>query len=250
MTSTQATPGADVFAPPRPSRWLARGDDALFVALAVVAALVVFLAFGLEFIGAPPPHARPHTGLVIAHAAAFVTWIGLFGVQVALIASHRPRVHRRAGVAAAVLAVIMLVLGSAVAIHAARTGYAPVPGLGSLGFLIVPLGDLVVFAVLVGAGIYWRQASDIHKRLMWFATASLTFPAVTRIPHVRGHILLIYLVFFAILAIVPVYERVVLGRVHRVSALLGAAVFLSVPLRGLIGRTAWWHAAAARLIGG
>jgi hypothetical protein len=184
----------------------------------------------------------------MAHAAVFATWIVLFGVQTGLIAARRPRLHRRLGTVAAILAVAMLALGFATAVHAARTGYAPIPGVDPLAFLTVPLGDLLVFATCVGAGLYWRSVPDVHKRLMWLATAMLTFPALTRMPHVRGRVPLIFGVFIAILLIAPLYERLVQGRVNRVSAIGAAALFLSLPLRQAIGQTAWWHAVAAWLI--
>jgi hypothetical protein len=223
-------------------------DDVLFAILTAVAVAVVALGFGLEFVGAPPPHARPRTHLVVAHAAVFATWIMLFGVQTVLIATNRTRLHQRLGVGAAVLAVIMLVLGYATAIHAARTGYAPIPGVDPLAFLITPLGDLIVFATFVSAGLYWRRTGDVHKRLMWLGTAMLTFPAVARIPHVRGKAPLVWGVFLTILLIAPVYERLVRGRVHRVSAWGGAAVFLSLLVRQMIGHTGRWHLVAAWLI--
>lgn len=248
MDTTLSTHGEDSLSARRPATGPVPRDDALFITLAAVAAVVVMLGFGLEFVGAPPPHARPRTHLVMVHAAAFAAWIVLFGVQTALIATHRVRLHRRLGVGAAVLAVLMLVLGYATAIHAARTAYAPIPGVDPLAFLTVPLGDLVVFATLVSAGLYWRRTADVHKRLMWLATAMLTFPAVTRIPHVRGKVPLIFGVFIAILLIAPAYEWLFRGRVHRVSAWGGAAVFLSLPVRQMIGHTAWWHMLAAWLI--
>ena len=150
--------------------------------------------------------------------------------------------------AGAGLALGMLTLGYAVAIHAARTGFAPIPGVDPLGFLVVPVGDLVVFATCVGAALYWRQVAAVHKRLMWFATAMLTFASVTRLPYVRGHTPAILLVFLAILLIVPVYERLVDGRVHPVSAWGSALMFLELPARRAIGASAWWHTFAAWLI--
>jgi hypothetical protein len=142
----------------------------------------------------------------------------------------------------------MLTLGYAVAIHAARTGYAPIPGIDPLGFLVVPLGDLVVFAICIGAGLYWRRTAAVHKRMMWLGTTMLMFASVTRLPYVRGHTSAILLVFLAVLFIAPVYERVVNGRVHRVSAWGSAAMFLQLPLRRAIGATIWWHSFAAWLI--
>jgi len=142
----------------------------------------------------------------------------------------------------------MLTLGYATAIRGAQTGYAPIPGVDALAFLTIPFGDLIVFATLVGAGLYWRGLADVHKRLMWLATAMLTFPAVTRLPYVRGKTPVIFVVFIGVLLIAPVYEWLSRGRVHRLSAWGGFAVFLTLPMRRVIGETAWWHSFAAWLI--
>lgn len=76
----------------------------------------------------------------------------------------------------------------------------------------------------------------------------LMFASVSRLPYVRGHTPAILLVFLAVLFIAPVYERVVNGRVHRVSAWGSAAMFLQLPLRRAIGATIWCHTFAAWLI--
>jgi len=63
------------------------------------------------------------------------------------------------------LAVAMLVVGTAVAVAAAKRGQAPeLPP--PLEFLAVPLGNLAIFAVLVAVGLYNRRKRDSHKRLM------------------------------------------------------------------------------------
>jgi hypothetical protein len=216
-------------------------DHRLFVVTAVVAVVVVGVGSGAGLAGARAPGARPVTPLVLLHAAVFAGWVVLYSVQVALVASDRTAVHRRLGYAGAALALAMLSIGYAVAIHAARTGYAPVPGGNRLSFLVVPLGDLVVFAI-------WRRTAAIHKRMMWLATTTLMFASVTRLPYVRGHIPAILLVFLAVLLIAPVYERVVYGRVHRVTAWGSTAMLLQLLLRRPIGATIWWHTFAAWLI--
>jgi len=231
----------------RPTTRVAASDHRLFIITAIVAAIVVGVGSGAGLVMARTPGARPVTPLVLLHAGVFASWIVLYGVQVSLVASGRTVVHRRLGYVGAGLALAMLTLGYAVAIHAARTGYSPVPGGNPLGFLVAPLGDLVVFAVCVGVALYWRRTAAIHKRMMWFATTMLMFASVTRLPYVRGHIVAILLVFLAILLIAPVYERVMYGRVHRVSAWGSAAMFLELPLRQAIGATVWWHSFAAWL---
>lgn len=119
MDTTLAAHGEASLSPPKPATRPAPRDDALFITLAAVAAVVVMLGFGLQFVGPPSPGARPLTPLIMVHAVAFAAWIVLFGVQTGLVATHRTRVHRRLGVAGAVLAVVMLILGYETSINAA-----------------------------------------------------------------------------------------------------------------------------------
>jgi hypothetical protein len=223
-------------------------DDLLFGITAVVSAAVVTLGSGAGLVASRAPNARHATSLVLVHAAVFASWVVLYAVQVILVGTGRTAIHRRLGVAGAALALGMLALGYAVAIQAARTGFAPIPGSDPLGFLVVPLADLVVFASCVGAALFWRRVPAVHKRLMWFATAMLTFASVTRLPLVRGNTPAILIVFFVILLIVPVGEQILTGRMHRLSAWGSALMFLQLPVRRAIGISVWWHAFASWLI--
>jgi hypothetical protein len=79
------------------------------------------------------------------------------------------------------LAVAMLVVGTAVAVAAAKRGQVPeLPP--PREFLAVPLGNLVIFfAVLVAVGLYNRRKRDSHKRLMMLATIVTAGAALDRL---------------------------------------------------------------------
>jgi hypothetical protein len=109
-------------------------------------------------------------------------WFGLFIAQVRLVAARRTDLHRRLGGLGAILLVLILFLGVATAITAARHGVTPAPEVSPLMFMAIPLADLVVFAALVGVALWNRRRSDIHKRLMLLATLSILTPGIARIP--------------------------------------------------------------------
>ncbi|MEP6781177.1 MAG: hypothetical protein ABJC26_14875 [Gemmatimonadaceae bacterium] len=223
-------------------------DNRFFLTAAGFAIVLVGAGFMPAFLPGAPPRPRPTTGLVLVHAACNVSWLVLFATQVALIVAERRRLHRRLGVIGIVLALVLLALGFAVAVQAARTGYAPAPGMTSLAFLVIPIGDLVGFAVFVAMGLYWRQKRDVHKRLMWLATISIVFASVTRLPFARGNVPVIAVCSLLIVSLAPVYELVTRGRPHPASLWGGAALFASVPLRTAIGGTEWWHQFASWLV--
>jgi hypothetical protein len=114
------------------------------------------------------------------HGFVMTAWFTLFLVQVRLVATGRTRIHRKLGVAGAVLAVLVVIVGTTTALVAAKNGATPGPP--PLVFLAIPLGDMVVFAALISAAILYRKRSDFHKRLMLLATLSILTAAIGRIP--------------------------------------------------------------------
>lgn len=157
-------------------------DRWLYLVAAIAAGVFVLVGFARTYylktvFGAPelPPLRHLH-GLVMT------LWFALFAVQTALVEGHRTALHRRLGVAGAVLALVVLVVGVTTGIDAAARGASPGPP--PLRFLVVPLGDMVVFATLVGTALYAiaRNRTEIHKRLMLVGTLSMLPAAIARMP--------------------------------------------------------------------
>jgi len=130
-------------------------------------------------------------------------------------------------------------------VHGDRTrkGPSPIPDVNPLSFLTIPLGDMLVFGILVGAALYFRRRADTHKRLMLLATIAILPAAVARLPigfiETGGP-----LVFFGLsdLFILPllVFDIITRGRPHRATLLGGALIIISHPLRMVIGGTQAW----------
>jgi hypothetical protein len=87
------------------------------------------------------------SSLVHLHAIVMTSWVALFVVQVGLIASRRTKIHQRLGIAGAILASLVVIVGTITAISAAARGVPAEPP--PLVFLAVPLGDMLVFGILV-----------------------------------------------------------------------------------------------------
>jgi hypothetical protein len=58
-------------------------------------------------------------------------------------------------------------------------------------FLIIPLGDMVLFAGFFGAAVAYRSKPDVHKRLIVLATVALLFAAVGRMTFTQSTALLL-----------------------------------------------------------
>jgi uncharacterized membrane protein YozB (DUF420 family) len=227
-----------------------RRERVFFIGMAVALVLTVFSGFSRTFYLRPYFDARPLVPLLIVHGVVFTAWLALLVIQTTLIATKRIRTHMRLGIAGMVLALLMVLIGSFTAIIRAKLFVAP-PGAGSpLSFLTVPLGDMLIFAILVGSAFYFRKRPETHKRLMLLATIGILPAAVARLPFAfiqQGG----PLAFFGLsdLFIVPclIYDLITRGRPHRATILAGALIVLSQPLRLIIGGTNAWIAFATWL---
>lgn len=221
---------------------LKRRERYFYIGMSVVILVTVFAGFSRTFYIRPYFFPERLMALLVVHGIVFSAWIALFITQTGLIASKRTRTHMQLGVAGGVLAILMIVIGSVTAIVRAK-GPSPVPGFDALTFLTIPLGDMLVFAILVGAAFYFRRQPDTHKRLMLLSTITLLPAAVARLPfdfiQQVGP-----LAFFGLadLFIVPllIFDIVTRGKPHRATVLGGLLLIISHPLRIPIGTTHAW----------
>lgn len=162
-----------------------RNQDHRFFGILTAAVIVaVLVGFGPTFYLKPffnnPPVAR---SIIYVHGLVMAAWVLLFAVQVFFISSKRIKLHQKLGYAGIALAVLVIVTGIMVAIAAAKFGTsAAPPNIPPLEFMIVPIGDLVVFAILFGAAVYYRKSSPNHKRLMLLTMINFLPPAIARFP--------------------------------------------------------------------
>jgi len=225
-----------------------RHDRRFFMTMALVIASIVFAGFAPTFYLRAFYHPEPLQSVFHIHGLVFTTWIVLFVVQTSLVSARRTDLHRRLGVLGGALALLMLVVGYQAAVTAARRGFST-PGLPPpLVFFAVPVFDLLVFATLVGAGLYLRRQPAAHKRLMLLATVAVLTAAIARLPYVLplGPPAFFGLTDLLIIAAM-VYDWRTRGRVH--PALLWGGLFLiaSQPLRLAISGTDTWLALATWL---
>ena len=230
-------------------------DRVFYSGMAITLAIVVFVGFAPTFylrnlFGAPQTAtgATALTPLAQFHGFVFTAWVLLFIVQTALVASRRVTVHRRLGIAGAGLALVMLVVGVMTAVRAAARGSAP-PGVDSLAFLIIPLTDMVLFAIFVGAAVALRRNKETHKRLMLLAYISIVVAGVARLPGVIQYgPPLFFGLTFIFLVIAILYDLWSRRRVHAVYIWGGGLFAASVPLRLMLSETQAWRAVAEFLV--
>lgn len=222
-----------------------RYDRRLFAVVAVMFPLIVLAGFArtyylkAAFGGAPLPGMLVHL-----HGALMTIWVGYFISQVWLIRTKNHKTHMKMGMLGIALAGLILIVGFFTAAAAAKYGSASTPpDVPPLRFLVVPLGDLLVFAGLFGAAIWYKDRPADHKRLMLLTVLNFLPPAVGRLPIASLQALgpLFFLGVPTILAIGLVILDTWKNRRLNKVFLVGAVVLVaSYPLRiALSGTDAW-----------
>ena len=225
-----------------------QGTRRFYVGMAIAVLITVFLGFSHSYF-LKAYYGTPALSLLLhIHGLVFSSWVLLFLAQTTLVATGRTDRHRQLGVVGAVLAALLLIVGTTTAILRVKGGSAPIPGVPPLSFLAVPFFDMVVFAILIGAGLVLRNRPETHKRLMTLATIALLSAPIARLSFVRqagppGFFGLTDLFIVAML----VYDVVTTRKVHPATIWGGLVIVASQPLRLMISGTPAWLAFAGWL---
>jgi hypothetical protein len=223
-----------------------KGERIFWSGLCWAIAAVVFAGFSRTYFLANYFNGPPLSLLVHAHGLVFTSWIVLLLVQTTLVASNQTKVHRKLGMVAIGLVVLMVVLGTAAAIKMAALGRSPPGAPPPLVFLTIPLFEMVTFPTLIGLGLYYRKRTDYHKRLIVIATIAISSAAVARLPLsiMRFGPPAFFGLTDAFMIPIVVYDFATRGKIH--PATLGGGLFVigSQILRLIIGGTAAWEAFA------
>jgi hypothetical protein len=221
------------------------------IGLALTSIVIVFAGFARTYYLNSYFAQRTLRWFLHVHGAIFSAWFVLLLVQIVLVTIGRTDLHRRLGVLGAALVCIMVPLGFAIGIHAAKYGSPSTPpGASRLGGLVVPFFDMVVFGMLAGAGLLYRRKPQIHKRLMILATLSILTAAIARIPlnFIQTHgVPAIFGITAALVLVFICYDTVFNRRLHPANLWGGSIILLSIPLRFAISGTAAWLAFASWL---
>ncbi len=128
------------------------------------------------------PLTPPIKTLIITHGTAMSLWMLLAIAQPLLVAGGNRRLHMTLGKVAAVIAVCLVVLGMKMGIASCKVAppdmmYGP---LTPKQFLIVPVGDIALFAAFVATGVFCRKRPNIHRPMMFLASLAAVGAAISR----------------------------------------------------------------------
>jgi hypothetical protein len=226
-----------------------RFDQVFFPGVAWLMLIIVFVGFAPSYylagvLRAPLPSLAIHV-----HAIVFTCWILLLIAQTSLTVAGRVDVHRRLGIAGFILASSMLIVGVwAATDQLARESHVRDP----LAFYILPLANIVAFAVLMVLAYRARFDSAAHKRLIIVASTALMAAPIARW-HLHGFLhtrafgvsatMAERLSYMFILLLIA-YDLWATRRVHRATVWAGAFLIIFQQSAVYFGRTWIWHAFA------
>lgn len=218
-------------------------DRRFYVGFAVFAAAVVFAGFERTYY-LKNVFRTPRLPLLLhVHGILFTLWLLLFLVQPLLVTFKRIELHRRLGFAGGLLAIGMTTVIVLTSIEVTKPGFRAGPP-APLKFLSLPLINILVFAILVALGFWFRTRPETHKRLMLLATISLLPAAISRLPlaFIQSHGALGFfgpadLVLLACIA----YDAITRRKVYPAYIWGGILLIASQPACVYVGETRWFQ---------
>lgn len=225
-------------------------DQPFFVRMAAGLALFIVFAFAQHaLLGRVDPYAAPVW--VHLHGVAMLGWLALLVAQNRIAARGDIARHRKLGRAALPLVAAIVVLGSYAGIAAIQLGRVP-PFFTPPFFLALTQIGVAAFAGLVIAALAKRRDTQAHRRLMLGATIAVLDPALGRLlpmPLIGGEAgeWAIMAIQLALMGMLALHDRRVLGRVHPATLAVSATIVLVHVAISLAARSAWMAATAAEL---
>jgi hypothetical protein len=198
-----------------------------------------------RFFGSPDYAAPP---VLVLHVWTYFGWMMLLTIQAILIGQGQVGVHRKIGLAGAVLAVAVVGTGLGAEIFSQRFWARTDPG--NVRFFTFPLYVLLAFAICAFLAIRARRNPPVHKRLILMATI-----AVMGGPYMRWWGATIdrftgagpfntwahhYVGMDVLLIAAALYDRATRGTVHPVYRAAIPLLLAGQVAANLIWHSDWW----------
>jgi uncharacterized membrane protein YozB (DUF420 family) len=230
-----------------PGKAGSRGDRFFYGGMTFFIAALVFAGFSPSFFLRPMFERPPLIPLAIVHGIVMSTWLLIFITQTSLISANNARLHRKLGVVAFVMIPLMLGLAWAMTIvntNAMQGNFNPLP------FMVIPMGDIGLFAILAGAAMYYRRDPEAHKRLMILANINIVAPAVFRLGMPQIPVFGFYS-FWAVVDLLvlagPIYDLLRGRKLHKAYLYGGLLIIAAQPFRLWFMNTGVWDSIARML---
>ncbi|HAO45618.1 MAG TPA: hypothetical protein PLZ45_07685 [Ferruginibacter sp.] len=193
-------------------------EHIFFSSMAVIIVALIIIGFANTYLPKITTDSHQVPGIIHLHALVFALWLAFFLFQVTLISRNKVDLHTRLGKWGVVFSLLMLAVGCAAAIAAAKAGHKGIPGVefpDEKGFLLLNFSSIIVFILLTMLGWLNRNNPTAHKRFMLMATAGgLTPPGLARLPFIAGSTQAIAIAALVLILAGPVYDVVRYRKIH------------------------------------
>jgi hypothetical protein len=185
-----------------------------YVAIVVFMSAIVLVGFWPSYYGPLLRGAASRPWVIHLHGVVFIGWMALLLTQVALVARGKTAAHKKVGnigIGYGGLVLVMgLIVGFAAPVLHVHTGEWSRDQ--AAGFLLIILGDMVLFGTFFIASMVYRRKPEIHKRLIVLATTALLFAAIGRMDFKSNFVAAA--VWLSPVFIGMIYDGLTLRRVH------------------------------------
>jgi hypothetical protein len=229
-------------------------DRTFFLSYVAIIWVGILAGFVPEMVRHATSNAPAYPPIIHVHGVVFVSWLVLLTVQALLIRNRQVRLHRRIGVAGAVLAPTMVVVGLITSLTIDRLELATPKE--DPAFLSIQLFDLLEFGTLAIAALAARKVPSAHKRLILLATLSIADAGFARwlgsSLHFGEGVLFSYVELFlptGLLVLgIGAYDMVTRRRLHPAYVAGAALIFTGQLTACWLYHDAAWKAAATGVI--
>jgi len=237
----------------RASQFAVATERRFFAWLAISIVVLVFVGFARTYylhslFGMPAL-----TRFLHFHGAVMTGWIALFAVQTFLITSNRIPIHRILGAFGAGYALLVVQIGTAATLVAARREVRAHSEFVSsvLTVLALELTQMALFTCFVAFGVWLRNLTDYHKRLMLLATFCILPNPIVRLfiwAGLGSNILILSLWALLVTAVVML-DSIRNRKLHPAFG-FGATIIVGFLYLVYFGsRTSLWQHFAANMVG-
>jgi len=220
-----------------------------YVAMAVLLLVMIIVGFWPSYYGPLLSGTTNAPVILHVHGFIYITWMVLLVVQTWLAATGKIRAHRSVGTFGIGLGSVVFVMGLIVSFVAPVMTYNA--GTRTLdeaaGFMLIPLGDMVLFGSLFFPAVALRSQPEKHKRLMLMAVIAIAFAAIFRMQALGLPLKYGFVMWFALPAFCMIYDWRKLGRIHPIY-LIGTVGMVIIALRIPFSSTETWLSIARPVI--
>lgn len=220
-----------------------RSRSSIYIPLALLAAVIAVAGFWKSYFGGRFMQSEM---LIHLHAAVFMGWIFLVGLQSYFAITGRIALHMKIGRFGMAYGVFLVVVGLGFALVMFARRVAAVGPENTHGGFLAPLTDMLVFTTfLIGAWVT-RRRPEFHRRFILLATNTILIAAVGRASGGTGSLALrdvlpFLLIWLSPLWIAMAYDWFKHRTFHRVYA-FGAMLLIALRYRGIVRETGAWQA--------